>query len=199
VTDTAGGQPTTASSVTVTASGSTDSGPGFSGYRYETSTDGGTTWSANHNQSSVTISSPGTTLVRFQTYDAYGNTSDWITDTVTIQSTGTAQVTFNPASSGTAGSNGNATIHGTYTCSGAGPITISGTLSEASTGAQGTFSKSFACPGNTTSTKWQIVVKPSTTALFAAGTVSEQVSWSSIDSGTSQPIGGSQTLNVTLS
>ncbi|HEU0195446.1 MAG TPA: hypothetical protein VFQ71_14670 [Gaiellales bacterium] len=199
VTDTAGGQPTTAGSVTVTASGSTDSGPGFSGYRYQTSTDGGTTWSVNHNQSSVTISSPGTTLVRFQSYDAYGNTSNWITDTVTIQSTGTAQITFKPAGSGTVGATGNATIHGTYTCSGAGPITISGTLSEASTGAQGSFSKAFACPGNTTSTKWQIVVKPSGSALFATGTASEQVSWSSVDSGSNQPIGGSQSLNVTLS
>ena len=125
--------------------------------------------------------------------------SNWITDTVTIQSTGTAQVTFKPAGSGTVGSTGNATIHGTYTCSGAGPITISGTLGEASTGAQGTFSKAVVCPGNSTSTKWQIVVKPSTTALFAAGAASEQVSWSSTDSGTNQPIGGSQTLNVTLS
>jgi len=118
---------------------------------------------------------------------------------VTIQSSGTAQITFKPAGSGTVGTGGNATIHGTYTCSGAGPITISGTLSEASTGAQGTFSKAFACPGNTTSTKWQIAVKPSGTALFAAGTVSEQVSWSSTDSGSNQPIGGNQTLNVTLS
>jgi hypothetical protein len=44
-----------------------------------------------------------------------------------------------------------------------------------------------------------MAVKPSGTALFAAGTVSEQVSWSSTDSGSNQPISGSQTLNVSLS
>ncbi len=45
VTDSAGGLPS-AGPVTVTASGSADSAPGFDGYKYETSTDGGVTWSA---------------------------------------------------------------------------------------------------------------------------------------------------------
>ncbi len=199
VTDTAGGQPTTASSVTVTASGSTDPAPGFAGYRYQTSTDGGSTWSANHNQSSVTVTAVGTTLVRFQAYDSYGNTSDWVTDTVTIQPQGTASVSFTAASTGTVGSTGNATIHGTYTCSGASTITISGTLSEASTGAQGNFSLQLACPNSTTPTKWQAVVKPSTTAGFAAGSTAESFNWSATDLGSDQPIGGTISKTVTIS
>jgi len=199
VTDTAGGQPTTASSVTVTASGSTDPAPGFAGYRYQTSTDGGSTWSANHNQSSVTVTAVGTTLVRFQAYDSYGNTSDWVTDTVTIQPQGSASVSFTAASTGTVGSTGNATIHGTYTCSGASTITISGTLSESSTGAQGSFSLQLACPNSTTPTKWQAVVKPSTTAGFAAGSTSESFTWSATDLGSDQPIGGTISKAVTIS
>jgi outer membrane protein assembly factor BamB len=84
VTDSAGGLPTSVSPVTVTASGSTDSAPGFAGYKYETSTDGGTTWSALRNGPTATVKTVGTTLVRFEALDAYGNTSGWVTDTVTI-------------------------------------------------------------------------------------------------------------------
>ena len=84
VTDSAGGQPTSVSPVTVTASGSTDSGPGFAGYKYQTSTDGGTTWSALRNGPTATVKTVGTTIVRFEALDAYGNTSGWVTDTVTI-------------------------------------------------------------------------------------------------------------------
>jgi outer membrane protein assembly factor BamB len=84
LTDSAGGVPTSVSPVTVTASGSTDSGPGFAGYKYETSTDGGTTWSALRNGPTATVKTVGTTLVRFEALDAYGNTSGWVTDTVTI-------------------------------------------------------------------------------------------------------------------
>ena len=70
--------------MTVTASGSTDSAPGFAGYKYETSTDGGTTWSALRNGPTATVKAVGTTIVRFEAIDAYGNTSGWVTDTVTI-------------------------------------------------------------------------------------------------------------------
>jgi hypothetical protein len=84
VTDSAGGLPTSTTPVTVTASGSTDSAPGFSGYKYETSTDNGTTWSALRTGATATVKAVGVTLVRFESLDAYGNTSGWVTDTVTI-------------------------------------------------------------------------------------------------------------------
>lgn len=85
VTDSAGGQPTTAPSVTVTASGSTDPAPGFVGYRYQISTNAGTSWTGYYHKATAKITALGTTMVRFQAYDACGNTSDFVTDTVTIQ------------------------------------------------------------------------------------------------------------------
>jgi trimeric autotransporter adhesin len=84
VTDSAGGLPTSTTPVTVTASGSTDTAPGFGGYKYETSTDNGTTWSALRTGATATVKAVGVTMVRFETIDAYGNTSGWVTDTVTI-------------------------------------------------------------------------------------------------------------------
>jgi outer membrane protein assembly factor BamB len=84
VTDSAGGVPTSTTPVTVTASGSTDTAPGFGGYKYETSTDNGTTWSALRTGATATVKAVGVTMVRFETIDAYGNTSGWVTDTVTI-------------------------------------------------------------------------------------------------------------------
>lgn len=84
VTDSAGGLPTATTPVTVTATGSTDTAPGFVGYKYETSTDNGTTWSALRTGATATVKAVGVTEVRFETVDAYGNTSGWVTDTVTI-------------------------------------------------------------------------------------------------------------------
>jgi outer membrane protein assembly factor BamB len=84
VTDSAGGVPTSTTPVTVTASGSTDTAPGFGGYKYQTSTDNGTTWGALRTGATATVKTVGVTLVRFESVDAYGNTSGWVTDTVTI-------------------------------------------------------------------------------------------------------------------
>ena len=84
VTDSAGGVPTSTTPVTVTASGSTDTAPGFGGYKYQTSTDNGTTWSALRTGATATVKAVGVTMVRFESVDAYGNTSGWVTDTVTI-------------------------------------------------------------------------------------------------------------------
>ncbi len=84
LTDSAGGLPSSTSPVTVTASGSVDSAPGFAGYKYETSTDGGTTWSALRTGATATVKTVGVTVVRFEALDAYGNTSGWVQDTVTI-------------------------------------------------------------------------------------------------------------------
>jgi hypothetical protein len=76
--------PTSVNPVTVTASGSASTGPGFSGYKYQTSADGGVTWGALRNRPTATIKTMGTTTVRFEALDAYGNASDWVSDTVTI-------------------------------------------------------------------------------------------------------------------
>jgi len=59
-------------------------GPGFSGYKYQTSTDGGVTWGALRNGPTATVKTLGTTMVRFEAVDAYGNASNWISDSVTI-------------------------------------------------------------------------------------------------------------------
>jgi hypothetical protein len=82
--DSCGGVPTNVNPVTVTASGSASTGPGFSGYKYQTSADGGLTWGALRNGPTATVKTVGTTMVRFEALDAYGNASDWTTDTVTI-------------------------------------------------------------------------------------------------------------------
>jgi PQQ-like domain len=84
VSDSAGGLPTSTTPVTVTASGSSDSGPGFLGYKYQTSVDGGVTWGALRTGATATVKAVGTTVVRFEALDAYGNTSGWVLDTVTI-------------------------------------------------------------------------------------------------------------------
>ncbi len=52
-------------SVSVNASGATDQGAGVTGYEFETSTNGGTTWSAATAGPTAVISTQGTTLVRF--------------------------------------------------------------------------------------------------------------------------------------
>src|SRR5947209_2228694 len=69
---------TSTASVTVTASGATDtSGSGLAGYEYETSTDGGTTWSSPVGGTSVAITAQGETVLRFRSVDNAGNRSSW--------------------------------------------------------------------------------------------------------------------------
>jgi len=58
----------------VTASGSTDATSGGITYRYQTSPDN-STWSGATTASSVSISTQGTTYVRFAAVDAAGNAS----------------------------------------------------------------------------------------------------------------------------
>jgi len=84
LTDSCGGAPTNVNPVTVTAAGSASTGPGFTGYKYQTSTDGGVTWGALRNGPTATIKTVGSTMVRFEAIDAYGNASDWVSDSVTI-------------------------------------------------------------------------------------------------------------------
>ncbi|HEX2587223.1 MAG TPA: hypothetical protein VHL51_03085, partial [Gaiellales bacterium] len=77
-----------AASVTVTASGSTDTpGSGVASYAYRTSTDGGTTWSAPSAGSSVAVTAPGQTLVQFRATDTSGLSSPWAPAAATAGST----------------------------------------------------------------------------------------------------------------
>jgi hypothetical protein len=64
-------------SVTVTGSGEADALSGIGSYQYRTSTDGGTTWSAPANGTSVTSSSEGQTMVEFRATDVAGNAGAW--------------------------------------------------------------------------------------------------------------------------
>jgi hypothetical protein len=64
-------------SVTISASGSTDTWAGFDHYEMRTSTDGGATWTSPATQAAITISAPGETLVQFRSVDGVGNVSAW--------------------------------------------------------------------------------------------------------------------------
>ncbi len=75
-------------SVAVTGSGATDTGgSGLGAYQYRTSTDGGTTWSAQANGASTVISAEGQTLVQYRSTDTSGNTSAWAPASATAGST----------------------------------------------------------------------------------------------------------------
>jgi hypothetical protein len=72
-------------SVTVTASGSTDTGGAtFDHYERSTSTDAGVTWSAYSSGASLSVTAEGETLVRYQAVDGAGNRSGVIQSTVRI-------------------------------------------------------------------------------------------------------------------
>jgi hypothetical protein len=199
VSDNAASQPPTGP-VTVTASGSVSSQGGAVSYRHQTSTDGGGSWSGSQNGASVTVTAAGTTLVRFQAYDSGGNTSDWVTDSVTIQpgGGGGATVTVHVSKTGVAGSGGNATVKGTYTCDGASPVVISGTITQSSTGASGTFSVTVPCQGGTASAKWKALARAGGGPAFQNGSAAVHAEFSATDLGTSGAITGSQDVTVTL-
>ena len=73
--------------VTVTAAGSTDAGSGVAGYEYETSANGGSTWSAATAGASAVVSAQGTTLVQFAAVDGVGLVSPWAQATVKLDLT----------------------------------------------------------------------------------------------------------------
>ena len=64
-------------SVTISATGSTDTWAGFDHYEMRTSTDGGATWTSPTTAAAITISAPGETLAQFRSVDAVGNASAW--------------------------------------------------------------------------------------------------------------------------
>jgi large repetitive protein len=85
-----GGSPAwkTSASVTVSATLTSDTGgSGFAGDVYETSTDGGATWSAPTPGSSLIVSNQGETLVQFAGTDNAGNQSAWVQATVRLDRT----------------------------------------------------------------------------------------------------------------
>jgi large repetitive protein len=68
-----------AASETITALGSSDALSGIAGYQYQTSTDGGVTWSGPVSANSLTVSDEGQTLVQFRAVDNANNASAWST------------------------------------------------------------------------------------------------------------------------
>jgi hypothetical protein len=62
-------------SVTVSATGGTDTMSGIAGYQYRTNPGSG--WSAAASGASVIVSAQGTTYVQFRTVDGAGNVSAW--------------------------------------------------------------------------------------------------------------------------
>lgn len=200
VSDNSATQPPTGP-ITVTASGSVSSAGGSVSYRYQTSTNGGGSWSGSTNGNSVTISAAGTTVVRFQAYDSTGHTSNWVQDSVTIQSGGgggSGTVTLHVSKTASVGSGGNVTLKGTYTCDDASSVTISGTLTQSSSGAAGTFSTTVPCPNSGVATKWSALAKHGSGPVFVKASAAAHVQFSATDSGTSQPITGAQDLTVTI-
>jgi hypothetical protein len=74
-------------SILLTASNSTDAGAGVTGYEYETSTDGGHSWSAATAGSSLSVTAQGATDVRFRAVDGAGRLSGWTAASAMIDRT----------------------------------------------------------------------------------------------------------------
>ena len=91
-----GGSPAwqSVASLHLTAAGSADTGSGIATYQRETSIDGGTTWSAPANASSLTVTSQGETLVRFRAVDVSGRFSNWVTGIARIDHTAPVKPTL---------------------------------------------------------------------------------------------------------
>ena len=97
------------------------------------------------------------TLVRFEVFDAGGHTSNWVCrpghHSVRAVAAARARSRYTPARPALPARGRNATEKGTDTCNGAGLVTISGTITQASTGAKGNFSVTVPCPNNSTVTQ----------------------------------------------
>src|SRR5207248_857505 len=75
-------------SADIGAASSTDTGgSGLTGYQYQTSTDGGTTWSSPAAGSADLVTIEGETLVQLRAIDGAGNTSAWVQGTARIDRT----------------------------------------------------------------------------------------------------------------
>src|SRR5205085_2266070 len=64
-------------SVSVTATGGSDTTSGLAGYQYRTSTDSGATWTPIQTGATASITAEGTTIVQMRSQDNAGNTSAW--------------------------------------------------------------------------------------------------------------------------
>jgi large repetitive protein len=148
----------TTPTVTPAASNSTDlNGSGVQGYVYETSTDGGSTWSAPASGASDAISAEGETLVRFASVDGVGLQSAWTQATVRVDHTA-------PTAPGVAGGSlswQNA-ASATVTASGstdAGGSAFTGYVYEESTNAGATWGAPIAGAQDTVSTQGERLVR----------------------------------------
>jgi hypothetical protein len=74
-------------SVVVKPTGSSDAWSGLGNYQFQTSTDGGALWSSLLSGNQVTVTSEGSTVVRFRATDNVGNSSAWVSATVSIDRT----------------------------------------------------------------------------------------------------------------
>ena len=110
--------------VTVSAGGSTDAGSGVTGYEYETSTNGGSTWSAATAGTSVAVSTQGTTLVQFAAKDGVGLVSPWTQATVKLDLTAPSAPTVAGGSS-------------TWVNAASGTVTASGSTDSGGSGLSG--------------------------------------------------------------
>jgi hypothetical protein len=96
---------TNAASVTISATGSSDSGgSGLASYQSRTSTNGGTTWSTSTTGATRAITTAGQTLVQFRALDSAGNASAWAPASATPGSTVNIDRTLPTAPTVTGGS-----------------------------------------------------------------------------------------------
>jgi hypothetical protein len=141
-------------SVTVTASGSTDSGgAGVNHYERQTSTDNGSTWSVLTSGSSIAVTAEGQTLVRFQSVDGAGNRSGLVQATVRIDRS-------NPTAPTVAGGSLSWVLPGSY------PITGSGSTDSPGSGVSGYQYRTSADGGST----WSAATDGSAATISAEGT-----------------------------
>jgi hypothetical protein len=90
-----------AAQVDVTASGSVDVLSNPVGYQFETSADGGLSWSGWTSGSDAAVTAEGQTLVRFRAVDALGNASAAAQTTVSIDRTAPTVALTSPANGAT--------------------------------------------------------------------------------------------------
>lgn len=133
--------------------GASDSQSGVAGIFYETSSNGGASWSEPTPGTSATITGEGTTVVRFQATDAAGNATGW-----TVPAAGaTARIDDTaPTLSAHGGSS-------TWTNQ---PVTISATVSDAGAGGGGVQHETSTNGGAT----WSLPAAGTSVQVTAGGT-----------------------------
>ena len=132
-------------SVSITATGGSDTTSGLAGYQYRTSTDGGSTWSATQNGATATITTEGTTIAQMRSQDNAGNTSAWTPASPTGANTARIDRTLPTAPTSVTG--------GSLTWQTASPITITASgANDTLSGLRGLNVRTSTNGGNTWST-----------------------------------------------